>query len=585
MRSRLCCSRTFGLALVFAVAGFCYAVASAPRGVSSLVEDRGVGSSLPLRFTNPKVVVKGVTTAEFDLGDVAGTSVITRYVSAEGGLRPYRFTSQGTQSLAAAVGATDSTLTLGLSGIISGRMATRIPAVAAILLGSSSYLTTAGTPGFRFTVSLQDAKGTSGDIVNGFFNLFFVDAATFKFSIDALPSARLGSSYMTKVETIGGTGASTITVTSISGAAATQKDLGLFVATDGTIYGKPLVAGTVTLTLHAVDQRNLVALNRAKSAPDQVLTLTINPNTVNASDMVTTSCSVSGDTATVGRDKLSYTGVVNVLGQDNFQLTSSVVTFHLGGISFIGTVGKKGQFSAILADKSKLSVKISSKTGVFTAKISNGNFTAALNAKTFKNGDKTRESLGVVVGDAVAATEVLDFATRVSGTKYSLSYRIGGTGSNAGGSFQIVKARGKDQTGVNGAPADTWNINFVAMAPLGMGATQGISGVSSATVRIGTNFIQKLAVSGNGKSTNFHSSTGGVRRFSLQDKTGKGTLTTSALAPSQTGLQPASQAPRFGNIFFPLGLDLTRTGAAFTGEHARRIFGLKNTYEDVPPGK
>lgn len=584
MRSCLYCSRTFTLAMVFAVAGFCYALASAPRAVTLAVEDRGVGTSLPLRFTNPNAVVKGVTSAEFDLGDVAGTTVITRYVSAEGGLRPYRFTSQGTQSLSAAVGATDSTLSLGLSGIISGRMATRIPPVSLALLGTSSYLTVAGTPGFRFTVSLQDAKGTSGDIVNGFFNLFFVDAATFKFSIDALPTARLGNSYITKVETIGGTGTSTITLASVSGAAATQKDLGLFVATDGTIYGKPLVSGVVTLTLHAVDQRNLVALNRAKTAPDQVLTLTINGNTITSSDMVTTSCSVSGDTSTTGRDKLSYSGIVNVLGQDNFALASSAVTFHLGGISFSGTLGKTGQFKALLADKSKLAVKIDAKSGKFSAKISNGTFSSALNAKTFKDGDKTRESLSTVVGDAVAATEVLDFATRVSGSKYSLSYRIGSTGSNAGGSFQIVKARGRDQSGVNGAPADSWNVSFVAMAPLAIGTTQGVNNVTSATVRIGTNFVQKLAVSGNGKTTSFRSSIGGVRRFSIQERSGKGNVTTAPLAPSQTGLQPASQSPRFGNIFFPLGVDLTRTGTSFTGEHARRIFGLKNTFQDVPPG-
>ena len=98
MRGRAISSRTIALSLVFAAAGGCFAVAtSQPNGDGSgaFAESRGVGSSLPLRFTNPHVLINGVDTGEYDLGDVCGSATITRYVTADGGLRPYRFTSQG----------------------------------------------------------------------------------------------------------------------------------------------------------------------------------------------------------------------------------------------------------------------------------------------------------------------------------------------------------------------------------------------------------------------------------------------------------------------------------------------------------
>ena len=129
-------------------------------------------------------------------------------------------------------------------------------------------------------------------------------------------------------------------------------------------------------------------------------------------------------------------------------------------------------------------------------------------------------------------------------------------------------------------------MRFIALAPLGLGTTQGTNNVSSAQLRLGTNFISKLPASGRNaaRGFSFRGSSGSlVRNLNLSSKNGVGSFTTAALAPSQTGLQPASQSPRFGNIFFPVGLDLTRTGTTFTGEHARRIFGVRNVYNDVPP--
>src|SRR4051812_7775590 len=89
-------SRTIALGLVFAMAGFCLAISNSPDDSHS-AGSRAVGSALPLRFTNP--LVAGFTN-EYDLGDACFGSLVTRFITAEGGLKPYRFTSTGPVSLA-----------------------------------------------------------------------------------------------------------------------------------------------------------------------------------------------------------------------------------------------------------------------------------------------------------------------------------------------------------------------------------------------------------------------------------------------------------------------------------------------------
>src|SRR5437868_12783039 len=99
-------SRAIGMGLVFALAGFTYAVSNfAPRGEDMAVAPRAVGTTLPLRFTNPYVMMGTVVPNfnEYDLGDAGLGSVITRFVTAEGGLKPYRFTSPAPTSLANAI--------------------------------------------------------------------------------------------------------------------------------------------------------------------------------------------------------------------------------------------------------------------------------------------------------------------------------------------------------------------------------------------------------------------------------------------------------------------------------------------------
>lgn len=73
-----------------------------------------------------------------------------------------------------------------------------------------------------------------------------------------------------------------------------------------------------------------------------------------------------------------------------------------------------------------------------------------------------------------------------------------------------------------------------------------------------------------------------VKRLTLDLRRGTGNLDTTTLAARFTGIPAAANSAFYTNLFFPLGLDLTRSsGAAFTGEHARRIFGAGTKYSDA----
>jgi hypothetical protein len=64
-------------------------------------------------------------------------------------------------------------------------------------------------------------------------------------------------------------------------------------------------------------------------------------------------------------------------------------------------------------------------------------------------------------------------------------------------------------------------------------------------------------------------------------------IDTNILSTKETGLPAASQSAAYGPLFFTLGVDLNRgaSKAPYAGEHARRIFGLKNQYRDIPPAR
>jgi hypothetical protein len=574
--------------LVFAVAGFCFAVSTGvPTEQPADVSARAVGTSFPLRFTNPLVPA----TVEYDLGDAALGStdarVITRYVTAEGGLRPYRFTSTGPNSLTNAVQGTLSSLVLGVSGALVGTMP------YSLAVGNPLHTTVLGTPGLHFQVTVEDSRGTSSTSQTAWFNLFLYDrnAVPFRFAMDRLPDARLCSSYVSRVDVIGGTAPYTYSLVSVTGPGiSSNDDLGVFVTSDGAVIGNPLAEGTFTLVIRCTDAAGAVAAGRNGSGSSQAFLLNVLPNPIVSSDLLTLSCVVKGDAGNLGRDTLKFTGIVNAQGQDLAELMNSSFSFQLGNISASGKLGRSGSLKQRQTDGSELSVKINPNSGTLDVKIKKGVFATALNAAALIDGQLTRRPLQVTIGDALVSSEVLDFETSVRGSRYALNYKLGRNGSSAAGGFLVTNVKGKDGVGSGGLPGDAWRVGFLAAARKGLrtATNPGLNDISGVTIRVGANFVQALTGPGfksRGDRTSFSGGrAGNVSKFTFNARMSKGTLNTNVLTFKSTGIPQAINAVKYGNVYFPLGVDITRSaGASFTGEHSRRVFGFGKQYKDSPP--
>lgn len=632
-------SRAIGLGLVFAMAGFTLAITMDSGESDALdVSARAVGTNgTPLHFTNPKLfgttgkalfgtlLIPGtsilVNTPEYDLGDALFGSAIVRYVTAAGGVKPYRFTSENytltdpatgnpvtVLSLANAILNTSSTLTLGVSGIVAGK--------APISVSPSSQTFT-GQKGLRFNVGVTDAyftntsaaKGTNSNPQFGNFNLTLYDSATagFRFAVDSLPAGLLATPYISKIEVLGGRTPvvfSTVSVTNkLTGVATTLSALGMFLATNGSFYGRPLNVGTYTIVVKAKDNVGATARSRNAMAFNQSFDLVIEDNRVTSSDTMTTLCSVSGDTSRTGGDLLSLKGLINAVGQDNFNLLNSDFSFQLGNIGFSGRLDKHGKFVQNNGGGSKFTVNINARAGTITIRAVHGTFISGFDLTGVTATTQTVDRpLKIVIGNAVNSTEVIRFTSSVSGTSYAFNFALGLKGANATGGFQIISVHGRDDVAITGASGDAWRVGFVAQPRLdGVVANpnnqhEGIDNVASINVRIGGGFAQLLTgpkIVGAGPKINFAGQpTDGIQSFKFDSKSAKGMVTTRVLSSKITGIPTAANAVKTSNIYFPLGLDIKRGDpklapnyATFIGEHARRIFGSGSNYTDKPPAR
>ncbi|MGD0093885.1 MAG: hypothetical protein ABSE73_28585 [Planctomycetota bacterium] len=558
--------------------------------------------STTLRFTNPPVAV---APAEFDLGDAGFGSTVTRYITADGGLRPYRFTSDGPLGLPNVIAGYTTTLQMGLSGVLSGLLPAQLLGTNRVPLPFPSTIVT-GSQGFRFQVVVRDSKGGIGSAVGaattGFFNLHLVDTLLepFRFAMDSVPDAHLGAGYLANLDVVGGRGGLTFSVLSISntvtGAPLTVDNLGLYLSADGAISGRPLMAGVFALKVRCIDSRRLIAQSRNGLAQDQVFILAVRDQPVTSSDVATLKFMVHGDYSQAGHDGLQYTALVNMLGQSAASLLNSDFSFRFGGLVVAGRLDNKGRFAGFLPDGIAIAkVKVDTVNGLVNISIRNGSFSSVLNSATL-SGITLREPVEVTIGDIVAGSEVLDLTVQGYGTRYVLNYSFGSKGSNPAGIFQITRVLGRDGTSLSGLAGDSWLVNFLAAPRLAvkdpLGRRQGFDDFTGATVRIGASFQQALVSAQLVSAASSLSFTGDsisyVKSFKLNTTRFVGRLETRVLSATGlygTGIPLASQAPQFGPLFFPLGLDLARgpADAPFSGEHGRRIFGLKNRYKDVPP--
>lgn len=622
-------SRAIGFGLVFAMAGLTFAISTSFTASDDVaVTSRQVGSSLPLRFTTPRVLgTNGLplasVEAEYDLGDALFGSAIARYITAQGGVKPYRFTSADSKildpktnlpvrGLALAIANTSSTLTLGLSGALSGKTPASI---------ATNARTFTNQPGLHFHVTLADAyttntssiKGTTSNAQEGNFNIALFDSSAtgFRFAVDTLPAGLLAAPYFAKIDVLAGRGPVTISALSVTnkstGAALKlDDDLGLFLGTDGSIYGRPLSVGTYTIVAHAVDAASAIARSRKNpNVFNQSFDLVVGDNRVTSSDTMTQSCVVQGDTSRSGFDTLRLKGYINVLGQDQFSLANSDFAFQLGSIGFSGRLDKHGKLTAKNADGTHFSVNVNAASGTINIRAMRGSFIRGFDLSGVTDGKLVLRPLKIIVGSAVNSAEVLQFASSVSGTRYTFNFAQGHSGANATGGFQIVSVRGRDDVTLTGLPGDAWRVGFVAQPRLDSvvknpsGLHEGLDNIVSVNVRIGGGFSQVLApppgtvstLIGAGPRIHFAGTlTDGIQSFNFNTISSKGSINTRSLVSTTTGIPTAATSLKSNNIFFPLGVDIVRLPASanfvgdatFIGEHARRIFGFGTQYTDKP---
>ena len=185
------------LGLLLAVAGFCYGTLTATtadsRGTDVPgVETRRVGSG-QLRFTN--ALFQGGGPNDFDLGDATFGSIIQRYITAAGGVRPYNY-SYGSPSLKQLLGQ-NSSLLIGQSGYMAGSIA----------FNSANPLV--------FGVTATDSTGSSGHLtVSANFHITpaLGGVGVFRFAVDNINNGLVGLNYVGALDTIGPIGTVTYSI-------------------------------------------------------------------------------------------------------------------------------------------------------------------------------------------------------------------------------------------------------------------------------------------------------------------------------------------------------------------------------------
>jgi hypothetical protein len=561
------------LGLVFALAGFTFAVSTAGWAPINEAGGRAVGSFSALRFTNP---LFGSMADEYDLGDATFGSVVTRYITADGGVRPYTFTSTGSRSFSNVLEGLLSSLKFNASGLVTG-------AVPASLPNAPLYQTAAGTPGLRFQVTVTDSSAGTGSSRSGFFNLALVTlgANEYRFATDAIPAGLLGAPYLSRCETLGSIGEQTFTLLSPTPADAAL--LGIFVSSDGTISGRPLQAGTFTLTVKATDKSGRIANNRQNSAPNQTYTLNVTTSTVTTSDLVTVQCRAKGSTSKLFSDSLQYKGLVNMGGVRD--LRDAPVYFRVGGVEITGKLDKNGKYSASLLGGQKVSLRINARKGTLDARISKGSFATPLDIANLQT-PKDRRPIAIAIGDVISTSEVLEFVTEKDASgSFALNYSLGRDGSSSAGAFQILSVKGRDGITLGGVEGDRWRVKFLAIPRVGISADAGIDNVTLVNVRVGQSFDQELrGIVSNSSGVRFRALPNSpVRSLKISSSKFTGMLDTNVLTTSTTGIPIALKAAASGNLNFPLGIELTRSsGESFVGESAKAIFPNKNKYADSP---
>lgn len=575
------------LAVLLATVAFALSFATSPTGAdvwlsraSGAVKSRDVIQ--PIRFTNPFLIAgtdfdfpNGGDEAEdpdgFDLGDATEGKPLTRVLSAYGGFQPHTFTLRPL---------------LG-SGIASpGKGAPTLPDLAIDGLLKTPAVDT-GLGGYlRFNADLGDFIGSGR---TGTFRLSMVNlpANTHQFAIDRLPLGVRGNAYYTTLDTLGGN--APVVYTLVAGsvkvgptAVGSLEDIGLTLASDGRVFGRPIAPGIVTFAVEAKDAAGRKARSRdGTSQTNQTVTLTVETGTAVVTEMAAQTVSIKGNRALDGFDSLSYTGVFDSRGFTGPALAGSPVTLRIGSATFVGTFDDRGNASFTNAgDDAKVNIKISS-AGRLQLKVSNGIIGSKIGITPELSGVTNRAVVFALETKGFRTTEVLNMQTRALGNgRYSMSYALGRTGFSLAGAFQILKVDGNPSR-KDGERATSWQVRFLGVPGQEQVSSDGkptagatIGGLTTCTLRIGSDFSQTLALAtknpDRAKSNvpvvfKASRNDAGVRQLVLDPKSFKHFLQTNALSPVETSIPPAIDTKNL--TIFPLGLTVNGLG----GETGRII--------------
>jgi len=587
-------ARTLALAIIFALAGFTFATSTESRGLETApgAGSRAVGSSA-IRFTNAFLLPGGDAADPlpdtFDLGFACYGSQMTRYITPLGGIRPYVVQSTTINPLLPA----QSTLGLRASGLLSGIVLNGAPAA------------------FNFSATVSDTFSPTSIQQLGNFRITLVTLAPgdFRFAVNRINNGAVGMHYVAKVDSMGGITPvrvsivpNTLQVNGVfKGNTARLESIGLSMADDGTIFGRPLETGTVTFTARAEDAVGNIANDTTGAVRDQQITFTISDNSVVQTDFASFDVSVKGETAKLGRDTIKFNGHFNLGNLFNRELNGNLFAFRIGGATYEGRVDLTGKVVSVntgrplkFADGSTLKAKVDLKTGRVSGQVAKASLARAVDAVNIENRTTKRLALALTLGNIAIASDTIDFSTRRVGDKYQLDFKLGKVGQSLGGASHILSVTGSDRPTTAGQDGTAWRIRFIAIPRFGLDAAAGTDSISSATVKIGPNFSQAipgtLLVAGNGKLTFSDKTASGEKLSSVTYDTVKftGEVKTLALTQSKTGLPTAKSFPppdpivpgglppadpRLNDRNFTFGFELDRSGtnADFKGEGAKQV--------------
>jgi len=562
---------TLAAGMFAAMLGFTTALGTSSRETASSApggsaESRRVG--VDLRITNPFLSTNvrspgfdpiypngGDTGGDpdgFDLGDVTAGSTIVRYINAAGGVKPYSY------SLAPLLGSSGNPGGPALPLTIP-ELSNAGKFIAAVPLDSGGAFV------LRFDIGVQDAIATQR--VGRFKLNLLPRESSFRHAQNQLPLAQRGDTYHTTLNTVSGALPLRFVVLPDSvffnGKPLPRlQDAGLTLATDGTIFGRPLLDGSLDFTVIAKDATFATALSRNATRENQPYRLTIEKNGSVNTEFAASSVLLRGNTVLAGADSLAYRGVIDLKGDVLENLAGAPLTLRIGGAAFSGKLNDKGKLAVKLSPGSQFSVSIS-KNGAFTIKLSGADLNQAIGAAAFADAVDQTLILYLEVG-RLRSAEVLTLPTVVKSGKYSLAYRLGKTGVSQGGAFQVLSVSGADGR-IDEEDGDRWMVRFLGVprALDGAAATEVIAKGGNVTIRIGQGFSQTVAVTAAKQKLAFKvtSRDKGIIQLTLDSKNFVHQLKTNTLSMGLTDIPTAFVDPQDVNrnapSVFPLGIDMT----------------------------